>query len=52
MVKSAVTPGAERIEGVRSTSSQESTETNETLFSTFGKGISIASSSAAAALNL
>ena len=43
-------PGAERIEGVGSTSSQESTKTNETLFSKFGKGISIASSSAAGAL--
>ena len=42
--------GAERIEGVGSTSSQESTETNETLFSKFGKGISIASSSAATTL--
>ena len=43
-------PRAEIIEGVGSTSSQESTETIATLFSKFGKGISTASSSAAAAL--
>lgn len=43
-------PGAEKIEGAGSTSSQESTKTDETLFSKFGKGIATASSSAAAAL--
>ena len=43
-------PGAEKIEGVGSTSSQESSTTNETLFSKFGKGIYTSSSSAAVVL--